>query len=177
MPQRGARRRAVEDDARQCRLAIVSLSFVLALAPLPSAAVLVTQPIGGTVSLAEPGNPLGVVVGSPIFGSTIYDDDTVAPVGVSTILFADHPSHRLSLTIGSRTFEETDHNEAIGALAFLRFLDGDLLHLNLVADFEEATQQLLFEADGAVFSIFPISFYDPNGFPVVDLPVAAAIST
>lgn len=149
------------------RRAIVSLAFLLALAPFPSAALPVTQPFGGTITVAEPGNPLGVGVGSPIFGSATYNDATVNPVGLSIVLFADHPSHQLSLTIGSRTFQEGDHNEMFGGLASLRFQDGDLFHVSLVAVFEEASQQFLFEADGDRLYVAPILLFDPNGFPVL----------
>ena len=155
------------------RPAIVSLAFSFALAPVPSAAMLVTHPIDGTVTLAEPGNPLGVGVGSPISGSTTYDNDLVGPVGVSNLFFADHPSHQLSLTLGSRTFLESDHNETIGSQALLRFLNGDLVGLQLIVDFEEDSQQFLFEVDVDLFSVYPISFYDPNGFPVVEMPEVA----
>ncbi len=149
------------------RRGVASLAWLLALAPLPAAAVPVTQPIVGVVTLAQPGSPLGVGVGSLISGSAFYDDVSVNPVGLTTVLFNDHPSHLLSLTIGSRTFDVAENDASIGAPAFLRFMDGDLIDLNLIVVFEEESQQFLFSGDGDRVSVAPILLFDPNGEPLL----------
>lgn len=108
-------------------LMIVSM---LMLATGSANAILVNLSVQGTVTSVDAGNPFGLLAEDSVSAHAMFDNDLIAPSGVSFVDFGTTGNAfggSLTLIIGTQTYNESDDN-AFSTLNFpsLRFSDGDL---------------------------------------------------
>jgi hypothetical protein len=129
---------------------------ISAVSSLPVHAALVTDSFIGSVASADPTNPFGVSAGDPVAWSTTYDDALVSPSGQSFIAFdsLNSPPFALSVTVGNRTFVESEDNDFDFGFPELSFLDGSLVGIDFIVDFAQGSlSNLTFTAEEFDFEI------------------------
>ncbi len=89
-------------------------------------AALVTESFSGTITFADDSNPFGVSLGDTFTWTTTYD--LAYQNGLGNIVIGDDAQMTLSVTIGSRTFVETEdvfYGSGIFGAPILTFDDQD----------------------------------------------------
>lgn len=88
------------------RISIILLALFVVLAGSAAQAALITDNFSGTIDFADAANPFGVASGDTFTWSTTYDLSYKNEWGNITI--GDDSNMKLQVTIGSRTFEESE---------------------------------------------------------------------
>jgi hypothetical protein len=101
----------------------------------PADAELITQDFAGLVRFAEPGNPFGVDVNSPINISITFDNALLTGVGEEFIEIDSNPAFDLSISLGVLTFVASDDGLFGSGFPKLGFLDGELATIDFTVDF------------------------------------------
>jgi hypothetical protein len=114
--------------------AIVTVAAILSSVQ-PALAALITEHRTGWVTFAEPGNPFGVGLGSPIDIHVTYDKALLTGIGDEFIEIDDNPAFGLTISLGALTFDASDDGLFGSGFPKLGFLDGSLATIDFLVDF------------------------------------------
>ena len=117
-------------NIRKLVIASIAAAFFL-LTVLPTHATLITQIFPGENTFAVSDNPFDVNVRDSFLWQTTYDNSLVSLSGPSTISIDSNPNYKLTVPVGSKTFEEfedVDYNYP--GWPQLYFTDGKLTGIN-----------------------------------------------
>jgi hypothetical protein len=139
---------------RQINYLTCMFIFVVSLLSAESRAAIITIPLNGQITFAAPSNPLGVVSTDVFTGNATFDEAIIPPSGFFLLGVDADPAYHLTLTLGSRTFAETEDSEFGTGLPQLRFEEGALVGLDFVVPFSEVGfPNLSLEVFGPLLSI------------------------
>jgi hypothetical protein len=88
------------------QISAVLITLFLIFAATAAHAALVTESFTGTITFADATTPFGVDVNDTFAWTTTYDLDFQNALG--NVVIGEDPNMKLSVTIGSRTFVETE---------------------------------------------------------------------
>jgi hypothetical protein len=138
------------------QLSAVLITLLLVFAATGAHAALVTEAFTGTITFAEGSNPYGVAVDDTFTWTATYDLDYQNALG--NVVIGDDPDMKLSVTIGSRTFIETEdvfYGSGNFGAPILTFDDQDSVDgvSFLVDDFVNNYRLSSIDADFTIYSI------------------------
>ena len=114
-------------------LKAVGLALCLGLAG-PAQAALVQTTINSTVDFAAPLNPFGLSIGDTVTAVAVYDDVSIAGVGIEMIQIDSNPMFSLAIQFGAFSFVEGLDDSFDSGKPELNFNNGDFSGIDFRID-------------------------------------------
>ena len=126
------------------------LAFASAVQSANAAPIM--QTISGVITSAEVANSVGLKVGDTLTGTVTFDSALLTGVGQKVLTPRTDPVLALRITLGSLVFEAGDDDE-FPDFPELEFVDGRLVDLDFLVEFERNGEQFEISLSGGKITI------------------------